>query len=172
VNLSTQHIAVGVIVERRQTTSPWCQFVWRPVAVLAGVPDAPAWTRLAEDGDALTFYAGPAEIALYRSETDSYRRNLGSGAPAIWVMLNATGGEPPYVIGGATVDPAEGEAWTESGQAIVEPVPIPDALREVIGAFASRFPGQPVFVKRQRDRADPEALARRVPPMGRRNERR
>jgi hypothetical protein len=172
VNLSTQHIAVGVIVERRQTTSPWAEFVWRPVAVLAGVPDTPTWTRLAEDGDAATFYAGPTEITLHRSEADDYRRNLVSGTPAIWVMLNPTGGEPPYVIGGATADPAEGEAWTESGQAIVEPVPMPDALRELIGAFASRFPGRPAFVKRQRNRADPEALARRVPLIGRRDERR
>jgi len=167
-----QHIAIGVVVERRPATSPWAQFVWRPVAVLAGVPHTAAWTQLGEDGDAATFYAGPAEIALYRSEADNYRRNLGSGAPGIWVMLQATHGEPPYVIGGVTADPAEGEGWTVSGQFIVEPVPIPEALRQKIAASAAQFPAQPAFVKRQRDRANPEALARRVPLTGRRNERR
>ena len=167
-----QHIAVAVVVERRPATSPWAQFVWRPVAILTGVPQATAWTQVGHDGDAATFYAGQVEIALYRSEADNYRRNLGSGAPAIWVMLQATHGEPPYDICGVTADPAEAEGWTESGQAIVEPVPMPQALREKIAAFAARFPPQPAFVKRQRDRADPEALARRGAPIGRRDERR
>jgi hypothetical protein len=134
------------------------------------LPNAAAWARLAEAGDTVTFYAGPAEIALHRSEADSYRRNLGSGAPAIWVMLHPTGGEPPYVLGGVTADPAEGEGWTEPGQAIVEAVAMPEALREEIGAFVARYPVQPSFVKRQRDRADPEALARRAPQAGRRHE--
>lgn len=165
-----QRIEVGVVVERRRAASHWAEFLWRPVAVLAGMPDAASWTRLAEAGDAVTFYAGPAEIALYRSEADNYRRNLKAGSPTIWVMMNETGGEPPYVIGGVTADPAEGEGWTEPGQAIVEAVAMPEAVCEKIAAFIARYPVQPGFVKRQRDRADPEALARRTPQVGRRNE--
>jgi hypothetical protein len=136
------------------------------------LPDATPWTRLAEADDAVTFYAGPAEIALYGSEAENYRRNLLSGAPMVWVALHATGGEPPYVIGGVTVDPAEGEGWTEPGQAIVEVVAMPETVREEIAVFIARYPAQPGFVKRQRDRTDPEALARRAPQSGRRNERR
>jgi hypothetical protein len=168
----SQRIEVGVVVERRRATSQWAEFLWRPVAVLAGLPDAASWTQLAEAGDTLTFYAGPAEIALYGSEAENYRRNLGSGAPAIWVMMHATSGEPPCVIGGVTADPAEGEGWTEPGQAIVDAVAMPEPVREEIAAFVTRFPAQPGFVKRQRDRANPEALARRAPQTGRRNERR
>ena len=164
-------IAIGVVVERRKASSPWAEFLWRPVAVLAGLPDAAAWTPLAEDVNAVTYYAGPAEIALYRSEADSYRRNLMSGAPAIWVTMHATGSEPPCVIG-VTADPAEGEGWTEPGQAIVEAVAMPEPVRDEIAAFVSQHPAQPGFVKRQRDRADPEALARRDAQSGRRDERR
>src|SRR5262250_1983675 len=112
-------ISVGVVVERRKASSSWAEFVWRPVAVLAGLPDAAEWTPLAEYGDAVTYYAGPAEIALYRSEAENYRRNLLSGAPAIWVTMYVTGLEPSWVIC-VTADPAEGEGWTEPGQAIVE----------------------------------------------------
>src|ERR1700751_3080212 len=118
-------IPVGVVVERRRASSPWAEFLWRPVAVLAGLPDAAAWTPLAKDGDTVTYYAGAAEIALYRSEAENYRRNLKSGAPAIWVTMHTTGGEPPFAIAGATADPAEGEGWTEPGQAIVEAVAMP-----------------------------------------------
>jgi hypothetical protein len=168
----SQRIEVGVVVERRRATSRWAEFLWRPVAVLAGLPDATPWTRLAEADDAVIFYAGPAEIALYGSEAENYRRNLLSGAPMVWAALHATGGEPPYVIGGVTADPAEGEGWTEPGQVIVEAVAMPETVREEIAAFIARYPAQPGFVKRQRDRADPEALARRAPQTGRRNERR
>jgi Protein of unknown function (DUF3305) len=154
-------IPVGVVVERRKATSPWADVLWRPVAVLAGLPDTEPWTPLATEGDAETFYAGAAEIELYRSETDKYRVNLESGAPAIWVSLQATGGEPPYEIATVTADPAEGESLTEPGQAIVEAVAMPDPVHELIAAFIAEYPVDRTFVKRVRDRADPEALGRR-----------
>jgi hypothetical protein len=167
-----QHrIAVGVVVERRKATSPWADLLWRPVAVLAGLPEAGPWTPLSEEGDAVTYYAGSAEIALYRSEAENYRRNLASDAPAIWVSLHEAGGEPPFAIAAVTADPAEGEGWTEPGQALVEAVAMPEAVRDEIAAFIAQFPAEPGFVKRQRDRANPEALARGGPPAGRRDER-
>jgi hypothetical protein len=168
----SQRITVGVVVERRKAISQWAEILWCPVSVLAGSPDAAPWTPLARDGDTVTYYAGPAEIALHPSEAENYRRNLLSGAPMLWVALHATGGDPPYAIGGVTADPAEGEGWTEPGQAIVEAVAMPEAVRDEIAAFIARCPGQPRFVRRQRDRADPEALAHRAPQTGRRNERR
>src|SRR5438094_158430 len=120
-------IPVGVVVERRKATSPWCEFVWRPIAVLGGLPDADPWTQLAADGETVTFYAGAAEIELYRTETENYRGNLTSTAPSVWVALLATAGAPPYEIAAVTADPAEGEAFTEPAQAIVESVPMPDS---------------------------------------------
>ena len=75
-------------------------------------------------------------------------------------------------IAGVTADPAEGEGWTEPGQAIVEAVAMPETVRDEIAAFIVQFPAQPEFVKRQRDRADPAAMARRAPQIGRRDERR
>ena len=167
-----RHISVGVVVERRKANSQWAEFVWRPAAVLAGLPDAAPWARLAEDSGSVTYYAGPAEIALYRSEADNYRRNLTSGAPAILVTMHAIDGELGYVVGGVTADPAEGEGWTEAGQAIVEAVAMPESVRGEIAAFVDQYPARPSFLKRQRDRADPEALGRRAPQTGRRDERR
>jgi hypothetical protein len=164
-----RRIAVGVVVERRKATSQWADFLWRPVAVLAGSPDTVAWTPLGEKADTITYYAGAAEIALHKSEAENYRRNLISGAPAIWVTIHATGGEPPYVIGGVTADPAEGEGWTEPGQAIVEAVAMPESVREEIAAFIAQYPAHPGFVKRQRDRADPEDLARQARQFGKRD---
>jgi hypothetical protein len=105
----------------------------RPVAVLGGLPDAAPWTALAGDGETATFYAGGAEIELYRSEADNYRRNLASAAPAVWVALQETGGDPPYAVAAVTADPAEGEGLTEPGQGIIEAVAMPEPLRQNLG---------------------------------------
>jgi hypothetical protein len=163
MSTAARSIPVGVVVERRKAISQWAETLWRPVAVLVGSPDVAAWTVLAQDGHRVAYYAGSSEIALYGSEVENYRRNLSSETPAVWVVMHATAGEPPYVIGGVSVDPAEGERWSETGTAIVEAVAMPAAVRDEIAAFVAQFPAQPNFVKRQRDRADPEVLARQAP---------
>jgi len=48
-------------------------------------PDTPPWTLLADDGERATFYAGPAMVELHRTETASYRDNLATGSPSLWV---------------------------------------------------------------------------------------
>jgi hypothetical protein len=149
-------IAVGIVVERRKAQSPWIDFTWKPVAALP-------WTTLAEDGETTTFYAGAAEIALYRTETANYRNNLGSGAPMLWVALRPSGVDPPYEVFAVTADPSEGEAWTETGTDLVDVVTMPEVVRETIDAFVAEHHVEQPFHKRERDRADPEALARRGP---------
>jgi len=156
-------ISVGIVVERRLAQSPWIDFTWKPVTALAGLPGAAPWTMLSQDGDSATFYAGPAEIALYRTETANYRDNLGSAVPMLWVALRPTGVEPPYEIFAVTADPAEGEAWTEAGSDLVDVVPMPEPVHATIDAFVAEHHVEQPFHKRERDRADPEALARRVP---------
>jgi len=156
-------IAVGVVVERRKAQSPWIDFTWKPVAVLAGLPEAAPWTKLSEEGDGATFYAGTVEVELHRTETGNYRGNLASGAPKLWVALRPTGVEPPFEIFAVTADPSEGEAWTESGSDLVDVVPMPDALRATVDAFVTEHHVERPFYKRKRDRADPDAFARRAP---------
>lgn len=157
-------IAVGVVIERRKATSPWMEFIWRPVAVLAGLPETAPWTPLATEDAVTRFYAGTGEIELHRSETENYRHNLASAAPSVWVALQATGGDPPFAIMTTTVDPAEGEALAEPAQAIVEAVAMPQALHDLMASFVAAYHVEHVFEKRQRDRVDPDAFARRAKP--------
>jgi len=154
-------IAVGVVVERRVAISPWIEHVWRPVGVLAGAPDAEPWTSLPGAPGADTFYAGAAEVELYRSETTNYRDNLASGQPSLWVVLRPTGGDPPLAVVRVTADPAEGEAFTETATDLVEAVPMPEPVAEAVSAFVAEHHVERTFQKRKRDRADPEALSRR-----------
>jgi hypothetical protein len=159
-------IAVGVVVERRKADSPWIDFVWRAVGTLPDAPDMQPWTILREEGDAVLFYAGSKTVTLHRSETARYRDNLASGSPGLWVVLSPTEGEWPYTLTAVTADPAEGEAFTEAGSNLVEPVAMPDAARELVEHFVAEHHVEQEFVKRKRKRADPEALARRQPDGG------
>ena len=157
-------ITVGVLVERSKSASAWADYYWRPSGVLPGVPETPAWSRLEDDGERTTFYAGSADVDLYRTETANYRDNLATGAPLLWVVLRPADGDQPYALALVTADPSEGEAMTEAGVNLVDTVPMPPSVREAIAAFvAEHHVEQEVFVKRKRDRANPEAMGRRGP---------
>jgi hypothetical protein len=161
--IALKRIPVGVVVERRKAASPWVDFLWRPLSVLAGEPVAAPWTPLACEGDVHTFYAGSAVVELFRTETANYLSNLASGTPSLWVVLRRTGEEPPFDVFAVTADPAEGEAFTEAGNDLVDVVPMPGAIIETLEAFVAEHHVDRPFLKRRRDRADPEALARRTP---------
>lgn len=152
---------VGVLVERRKAASPWIDFTWTPVAVLHGEPEAEPWSVLSEQGDVTTYYAGGATIELYRTETTYYRDNLGSGQPSLWVVMAATGAEHPYEITAVTADPSEGEGFAESAANLVEQVPMPRTIQEIVASFVAEHHVEREFFKRKRDRQDPESLARR-----------
>jgi hypothetical protein len=145
-------IPVGVVVERRKATSAWVDMVWRSVAVLGGVPDAAPWTVIAGSDDVTTFYVGAAEIELYRTEAEYYCSNLESAEPSVWVALRPTGAGPPYALFAVTVDPAEGESFTQAGGDVVDAVPMPAAVREIVEAFvAQHHHAQPHYRRTRTD---------------------
>jgi hypothetical protein len=156
-------IPVGVIVERSKAASEWDDYLWRPVDVLVGQPETQPWTRISDDGERAKFYAGATAVEMHRTETGHYRDNLHLETPLLWVVLSPVEADPPYQLSLVTADPAEGEAMTEAGNNIVESVPMPKAVQETIAAFVAEHHVEQVFVKRKRDRASTEALARRGP---------
>jgi hypothetical protein len=160
VSTVLKSIPVGVVVERRKAASQWIDFLWRPVAVLPGEPEAKPWTVLREDKETTTFYAGTVAIELHRTETTNYRDNLASGSPGLWVVLRQTESEPPYRVFTVTADPAEGEAMTEAGSDLVEQVEMPPSIGAAIEAFVAEHHVERPHFKRERNRANPEAMAR------------
>ena len=156
-------ITVGIVVERSKGAGPWTDYLWRPVSAFTGVPGAPAWTKLSDDGGRATFFVGTTDIELYRSEAGNYRENLLVEQPLLWVALRSTASDPPYALASATVDPAEGESWVAVGTDLVDSVPMPGAVEAVVADFVSEHYVEQVFHKRKRDRADPEGMARRLP---------
>jgi hypothetical protein len=157
-------IPVGVVLERGKTSGAWVEPVWKPVRILTGAPDTPAWTQLGGDEERATLYAGAADIELHRAETSNYHDNLATGAPLLWVALLPTGGEPPFNLGLVTADPAEAEAMAALGDdTIIDSIAMPTEIRDAVEAFVAEHHVERTFVKRKRDRANPESLGRRAP---------
>lgn len=163
-------MAVGIVVERSRGASPWVDFLWRPVSALGGAPDTRPWTKLSDDGERATFFAGTADIELYRSEAGNYRENLLVEKPLLWVALRPSDADPRYMLAGVTVDPAEGESWAALGSDLVDTVPMPPAVEAVVADFVSQHFVEQAFHRRRRDRPDTEALGRRPPVAGSRKQ--
>ena len=154
-------IPVGVVAERRKAKSMWADFLWRPVSVFAGIAAAPPWTLLEEGPETALFLAGGAVIELHRTETTNYRDNL-TTAPALWVVMRPIASDPPYELLAVTADPAEGETFTDAGNNLVEAVPMPPDIVEIVARFIARHHVERPFVRRQRDQQTPsQRLSRR-----------
>lgn len=153
--LANVRIPVGVVVERHRAQNRWLDAVYRPVAILSGVPATAPGTVIEADADVTTVYAGETVVELFRTETAQYQRNLASGRPCLWVVLRQTLGEFPFAVLLVTADPAEGEALTGAGSDLVEMVPMPPSMVQVVASFVAQHPPHESFHKRERDRSIP-----------------
>jgi hypothetical protein len=153
-------IAAAVLAERRPATSPWADWVWRAVEVVAEAPAVAPWTVLREEAGRTLFLAGRAEVWLHPTDTDNYRHNLAAESPRVWVVLRPTEAVPGMALHCVTVDAGEAELYGDSGADLLESLPMPAFLREPLEAFVARHHVDRAFHKRRRDRADPEAMAR------------
>jgi hypothetical protein len=151
--------SVGVVVAKRKLKGPWVDHAWVPVAVLPEPPAAAPWTFLGREGDDERWYIGAAPLEFVTVETGSYRDNLLTDQPRVWVSLRPAHGDHPVELFAVTADPAEGEGLTEAGTDIVEALPMPAELAAAFAAFVEEHHVERAFVKRKRDRANPEALA-------------
>jgi hypothetical protein len=165
--MAQEDFTIGVVVERRALDNPWIDHAWLPAAILPGAPAVAAWTVLSDQVGIRQFYAGSHQLSFFSVDTANYRDNLSSGAPKIWVSLRLRDGGPPVEVIGVTADPAEGEAFTEAGEDIVEAVAMPAAIALRLAQFIQEHHVERDFYKRRRDQANPEALATRPGGAGR-----
>ena len=151
-------IPVGVVVERTKGASPVGRFSLASGERPCRSAGYAALDEIERRCRTVAFYAGAASVDLYRTETAHYRDNLQMDPPLLWVILRPVDADPPYELAAVTADPAEGEGMTEAGANIVESLPMPEPLQEAIAAFIAEHHVDRTFVKRKRDRADPEFL--------------
>jgi hypothetical protein len=157
-------LPVGVLMERRPGSTPWAEHAWRAIEVLEDAPEVPDWTVLREEAGRTLFFAGRAEVSLHPTDTSNYKHNLEAATPLAWVILRPDGASPAgWRLQGVTIDPGEAHLHADVGSDLLESLPMPPGLRALANDFVARHHRERGFWKRQRDRADPEAMSRRLP---------
>ena len=162
---------LGVVIERRRSDHPWSDYVWRPVAVIPGAPALDphgAWTELRRGEGWVQYHCGTLQLELFRAETEGYKVNLSQHPPRIFVLLRREDDPEcahdylPFLV---TVRPYEAQDYLDSGEEIVEAVPMPDDIVAFVQAFVDTHHVDEVFTKRKRKKAaaGDELFSRRPP---------
>jgi hypothetical protein len=167
-----ESMPLGVVIEWRRVDHPWKDHDWRPVAVIPGAPALDPrgpWTPLVEGDGWRQFHSGTLPLELFRSDTEGYKINLAQKPPRIFVVLRRNDDPSvdhelvPYLV---TANPYETQHYVESGEEIVEGVPMPPEIIAMVGDFFSAHHVEEVFVKRRRkDAKDREEPFSRRPPV-------
>lgn len=150
---------VSVMVERRPAASRWADWIWCPCEIIEGAAAAEPFVKLGETEDGIArYFAGSTDIVLHRKETEAYRLNL-AGDRVLYAILRADDEvDAPYTLHAVTASPYEAQDYLDSGDEIVEPLPIPHQLAELIEAFCAFHHKEEPFIKRKRDRLKTEEL--------------
>ena len=150
-------INLGVVVAAEPSDHPWQDLRWRPVDLLIGSPDLAIGDIVAEVEGAKHFFAGSFPLELFRTDTSAYLVNLENEPPSIYVILSeAEDEEPPlpYVVELVTASPFEAQDFLDTGEEIVEPIPMSEPLIAWVERFVGVHHEEEVFIKRRRDRVD------------------
>ena len=143
---------VGIIAERRRLDHPWADHSWRPVAVVPGLK-APVERRVIESGDGWQrFLLGCLTVTLHRKETEAYIQNLTSTRPAVFIMLQQEEDDPEIEVRAvlATASPYDAQDYLDSGEDIVEAVPMPEEMVAWLEDFIAAHHVDEAFKKRKR----------------------
>ncbi|WP_325166020.1 DUF3305 domain-containing protein [Thermohalobaculum xanthum] len=145
-------IPLGVVIRRQPGVTRWAKWVWRAVAVLPGAASAD-WQELRREGEAVEYHAATLPLTVYRSETEAYRIVLAAESPSVFVVLHPSeeaSPDRPYVVHSVTVSAHEAQQALDSGEELVEPVPMPPPLYAWLADFVDRHHADETFMKRKR----------------------
>lgn len=142
-------LPVGVVVRRTPGVTRWARHAWKAIAVLPGAGHG-NWKELRREGDAVEFHAATCPMVLHRAETEGYLVSLNANPPSVFTVLRQDpDADRPEVVT-VTASAYEAQDFTDNGEDIVEPVPMPPGLEAWIAEFVERHHVEEAFVKRKR----------------------
>lgn len=146
-------MSLGIVLRRTPGVTRWARWSWQCVAVLPGAGPAD-WRELRREGDIVEYHAATLALELHGAETPAYMAALAGVVPAIWVIMRKAPSDAdcPLDIVLVTASPYEAEDYLDSGEEIVEKVPMPAGLIAWVRDFCAEHHKEEVFVKRQRDK--------------------
>lgn len=147
----TETMPLGLLVERRKIDHPWQDYAWHVFGVLPGARNDADWDLISEDTEKTVYLAETMTVQLFQRETEGYKNNLESGTPAIFIVLRPgeDDDEPEVVPFLMTACPYEAADYLDSGEEIVESVPMPDGVRIWVENFVKTHHVEHVFKKRK-----------------------
>ena len=145
-----ESMTVGIVLERRVIQQPWEAINWSVNDVILGGGPDDGWRELLRSDDRCCFFAGNLTLILHPDEVLSYRYNLESATPVVYVILRPA--ETPYGMAPflATICPVEAQDYMDSGDEVVEAVTMAEPLAAWVWDFVNRHPVRESFAKRKR----------------------
>lgn len=154
MTLIRETMPVGVVVRRTPGVTRWAKWAWKVVSVLPGAAQAD-WKELRREGESVEYHAATLTLELFSSDTEAYLVALASRVPSIVVVLReehdpeAKAPWRPFVV---TASPYEGQDYMDSGDGLIEQVPMPAGMIAWVQRFCDTHHHEEPFIKRQRDR--------------------
>jgi hypothetical protein len=147
-----RELKVGAVVRRTPGVTRWAKHVWKPVAVIPGASEA-FWTEMVRDGEVVDYHAGTVSMELFRADVEGYLVSLNMTVPSIWIILDRDEiGQSPsgWFVSAITASAYDAQDALDSGESIVEAVPIPESMAGWIKEFIDMHFIEEPFKKRRR----------------------
>lgn len=144
-------LPLGIVIRRMPGVTRWARHVWKAVAVLPGAGEA-CWKELRREGEAVEYHAATLTLELFRTETEAYLHALSAKVPSLYVVMRESQSDRPLDMVLVTASPYEAQDYADTGEELVEKVPMTEGLAAWIREFVERHHEDEVFVKRRRDK--------------------
>lgn len=143
---------VGVVLRRAPGVTRWVPWVWTATAVLPGAGPA-QWKVMRQEGETVEYHAATLTLELHGADTEAYLHGLSDRVPSLYVVMREAAQEDcPLDVVLVTASPYEAQDYSDSGEEILEKVPMPAGLIAWVRDFIEEFHRDEAFVKRRRDR--------------------
>ena len=148
-----ESMALGVIVEKRKVDHQWLDWSWRPVDIIPEAGPASEWREIGSGDGWTRYHAATVPLTLYFSDTEAYLFNLADRVPSVYIILRDEDDEDanwPVRVHLATVSPFEALQFEDSGEDVIERVPMTAEMIDWLRAFIEFHHEDEAFVKRKR----------------------
>ncbi len=145
---------LGVALVRRPGVTRWATWAWSASAVMPGAGPADFRVLREEDG-ATEYHAATLPLTLHRSDVEAYLVSHNMSPPSVFVVLRRVDGAPAdraMRVHAVTASAYEAQDYLDSGEDLVEPVPMPPGLVAWVRDFVAAHHVDTPFVKRRRDK--------------------
>ncbi len=143
---------LGIVIRKVPGVTRWVSHIWKAVAVLPGAGEA-SWKELRRDGDTIEYHSATVPLELFRTDTEAYLQGLSAKVPSIYVVMRESGSGHPLEFVLATASPYEAQDYADTGEELVEKVPMPEGLIAWVRDYVEQHHEDEVFVKRKRKNA-------------------